>query len=162
MEISSLNDIKKALNSKDQEEIVALCLRMARYKKENKELLSYLLFQSDDEQHYVETLMKEIDEQFEGVEFTTTYKFTKQVRKILRYVNKHIKYSGQPSTQVELLMHFCSHLLGIVKSKRNQTVLVNMYAQQIKKIQTALGKLHEDLQYDFVKQMEKMGLVWQP
>jgi len=161
MEISSINDIKKNLAGKDPDELVALCLRMARYKKENKELLSYLLFESANEQQYIEGLMKEMDEQFLLLEFSTTYKYTKQIRKILRSVNKHAKYSGLPATQVELLIHFCSHLLPIVKKRNHQTALINLYAQQIKKINTALGKLHEDLQYDYIKHMEKTGLIWE-
>jgi hypothetical protein len=35
-----------------------------------------------------------------------------------------------------------------------------VYAQQVKKIHAALGKLHEDLQYDYIKEMERTGLVW--
>ena len=159
---SSLNDIKKTLFLKDPDELVTLCLRMAKYKKENKELLSYLLYESSDEQGFIDHLAKEVDDQFSELVFTTTYKFTKQVRKILRHVNKHIKYSGLPSTQVELLIHFCSHLLPLIKRRSNQTALINIYAQQIKKINAALGKMHEDLQYDYVSHMEKMGLVWEP
>jgi hypothetical protein len=162
METASINDIKKTLTGKDADEVIALCLRMARYKKENKELLSYLLFESGDEQAFIEGIMKEIDAQFDALVFSTTYKYTKQVRKILRYVNKHIKYSGLATTQLDLLMYFCSHLLPLVKGRRNQTGLINVYAQQIKKINTALGKIHEDLQYDYIRQMEKTGLVWEP
>lgn len=161
MEIASINDIKKTLSAREANEVIALCMRMAKYKKENKELLSYLLYESGDEQKYIEDLMREIDAQFDELQYSTTYKYTKAIRKILRYVNKHIKYSGLPSTQVELLIHFCSHLLPIVKNKRNLSALINVYAQQIKKINTALGKLHEDLQYDYVKHMEQQGLVWE-
>jgi hypothetical protein len=161
METASINDIRKNLAGREPNEIVALCMRMARYKKENKELLTYLLYESGDEQKYIEGLMREIDQQFDELQFSTTYKYTKAVRKILRYINKHVKYSGLPATQVELLMHFCSHLLPIVKNRRNLSALINVYAQQIKKINTALGKLHEDLQYDYVKHMEKEGLVWE-
>jgi hypothetical protein len=160
MEPASINEIKKELASREPEQIIALCLRMARYKKENKELLSYLLFEGNDEQAFIEGLMREVDQMFSELVFSTSYKYTKQIRKILRYVNKHIKYSGLPATQVELLMHFCTHLLPIVKGKRNPTALINLYAQQVKKIHAALAKLHEDLQYDYARQIERSGLVW--
>lgn len=161
MDTASINVIKKTLAGKDAEELTALCLRMAKYKKENKELLTYLLYESDHEQGYIDDLVREMDALFEALVFSTSYQYAKQIRKILRSVNKHIKYSGLPATQIELLIHFCTHLLPIVKRRSNQTVLINLYAQQIKKINTALGKLHEDLQYDYIREMERLGLVWE-
>jgi hypothetical protein len=117
MEAASLSEIKKELANRDPDAIIALCLRMARYKKENKELLSYLLFESDNEQEFIDALRQDIDKQFDELVYGNKYKLTKQVRKILRYVNKHIKYSGLPATQIELLMHFCGHLLPIVRER---------------------------------------------
>ncbi len=158
MDTASINNLKKTLSAKDADELLALCLRMAKYKKENKELLSYLLYESGDEQAFIEGLMRDMDEQFAELVFTTTYKFTKQVRKILRHVNKHMKYSGLPATQVELLMHFCRLLKPVLKRRSNLTALANVYTIQVKKIHTALAKLHEDLQYDYISQMQKEGL----
>jgi hypothetical protein len=34
------------------------------------------------------------------------------------------------------------------------TVLVNLYEQQLKKINTALKQLHEDLQYDYQRELD--------
>jgi hypothetical protein len=43
---------------------VELCLRLGKFKKENKELLTYLLFEAHNEQAYVESVEKELDELF--------------------------------------------------------------------------------------------------
>jgi hypothetical protein len=37
-------------------------------------------------------------------------------------------------------------------------VIENMYNNQVKKIMKAIGKMEEDLQRDYVKKMEELGL----
>ena len=44
-----LQHIKKEIQHLPTEQLAELMLRLARYKKENKELLTYLLFESHDE-----------------------------------------------------------------------------------------------------------------
>ena len=46
---ASISQLKQVLRSHSPEELAEFCLRLARYKKENKELLTYLLFDADDE-----------------------------------------------------------------------------------------------------------------
>lgn len=156
MNNTSINDIRKTLLSREPHELTAICLRLAKYKKENKELLSYILYDSDDEQVYIDNLKQEVDELFDMLVYTSAYKYTKQIRKILRYINKHIKYSGLPATQVDLLVYFCQKLR---KKMRHVTALETIYTQQLKKIDTALSKLHEDIQYDYAKQVEDLRKV---
>jgi hypothetical protein len=36
------------------------------------------------------------------------------------------------------------------------TVMVNLYAAQLKRIHKELGKLHEDMQYDYQKELEAL------
>ncbi len=47
-------ELKEELNSRSPNDLRELCLRLARFKKENKELLTYLLFEASDEQEYIE------------------------------------------------------------------------------------------------------------
>ena len=37
MEINSIATVRKELNQTEREELISICLRLARYKKENKE-----------------------------------------------------------------------------------------------------------------------------
>ena len=53
MKAASLAQIKKELKLRSPQDIEELCLRLGRFKKENKELLTYLLFEADDEQGYI-------------------------------------------------------------------------------------------------------------
>jgi hypothetical protein len=126
-----------------------------KYKKENKELVSYYLFNKGDEAEYVEMVNNELTELFEMIPRNGKYKEVKQIRKILRIANKQIKYSGLATTQVEVLMHFTKLLKPKVKSLQILS-LDNMYMQQLKKINIAMGKLHEDLQYDYLKQLSEL------
>ena len=53
MRIESIVTIKKELKNLPKEELLALCLRLGKFKKENKALLTYLLFEAHDEDNYI-------------------------------------------------------------------------------------------------------------
>lgn len=156
MQTPALNHIKKTLLALEPNELTTICLRLAKYKKENKELLAYLLFESSNEAQYIEDIRIELDAFFDELRFIGVYKFTKQVRKILRYVNKHIKYSGNPATEVELLIYFCQKLYIAISGKNSITAIQNLYYRQIDKIEKTLLKLHEDLRFDFQNDIEEL------
>jgi hypothetical protein len=156
METSSLAQLKKELQTLPQPQLVELLVRLGKYKKENKELLHYLLFEAHDEQTYINTIKVEVEQQFKEINLTTVYFGKKTIRKILRGINKHIKYSGKPETTVELLIHFLREFRKLPRSFYQSTVLVNMYAAQLKKIEKELGKLHEDIQYDYRKELDNL------
>jgi len=156
MKAAALNEIKKELSLRDIDEVTALCLRLARYKKENKELLSYLLFESQDEAGYITHIKEELDEQFEALPSANVYFVKKGLRRILRLANKQIKYSAMPNTEVEVRVHFCSNIKKRGISLSSSPVLANMYAMQLRKIDAALSKLPDDLQYDYAHDIESL------
>jgi len=157
MKSVTLNEIKKELNYLESTRVAELCLRLAKYKKENKELLSYLLFEVHDEAAYIEKVKIEIDEQFENIPQTNIYLAKKTLRKILRITNKFIKYSGSKQTEVELLIYYCKKLNTSGIAYHNYTILNNMYTQITLKITKAISLLHEDLQYDYDRELEELG-----
>lgn len=157
--MSTLAQVKKELTHLSNQELADLCLRMAKYKKENKELLSYLLFDTDKEHQYIEKVNQEVDEVFKEMNTYHPYLAKKTIRKALRIATKYIKYSGLATTEIEILMHFCRNLNSCGISIRRYPVLVNLYDRQIKKIQTVISKLHEDLQYDYENELEESGLL---
>jgi hypothetical protein len=151
MQTTSLSGLKKELLSLPQEQLVELCARLAKYKKENKELLHYLLFESIDEELYKDGIKSEVEELFSEITSRNFYLAKKSIRKILRLVTKYIKYSGKPETGIELLIHFCTQLNGLGLDYHGSTALMNLYEVQLKKIKKAIDGLHEDLQYDYRK-----------
>lgn len=149
MKAATLSEIKKELNTLPPEQLVELCLRLSKYKKENKELLNYLLFEQQDEAAYINGVKNEMDEQFASINHATMYFIKKSLRKILRTANKYIKYSGNKQTEVELLLYYCQLFKDLSLPMDNHIALQNIYYRQIQKIKKALGALHEDIQYDY-------------
>jgi hypothetical protein len=156
MKAASLAEIKQELQNLTAKEITEICLRLARFKKDNKELITYLLFEANDVESYTAQVKEMMNETFKDVNTSNIYLAKKTLRKILRLVNKHIKYVGSKQTEVELRIHFCLMLKSSGIRIHKNKVLVNMYMQQLKKIKAALAALHEDIQYDFMKQLNKL------
>jgi hypothetical protein len=156
MKAASINELKQELENLPTAELSALCLRLAKFKKENKELLTYLLFENFDEQAYIQNVKQEMDEQFEEVNKTNVYFAKKSFRKILRATNKYIRFTQSKQAEVELLLHFCSKIKNSGISLKRNAALNNLYQNQLKKIKKTLGTMHEDLQYDYIKKLEKL------
>ncbi len=149
MKAASLNEIKKELIELESKTVQDLCMRLAKHKKENKELLTYLLFEAHDEGAFVNNVKAEMDELFRSLPSGNVYYIKKGLRKILRIVNKQIKYSGLKQTELELRLYFCSKIKEANVPLRSSTVLYNLNEGQVKKIKTVLTQLPEDLQYDY-------------
>jgi hypothetical protein len=156
MKIASVNEIKQELNAIAVSEVKELCLRLARYKKENKELLTYLLFEAHNEQGYIESVKNEINEAFEGFPKSNLHLTKKSLRKVLRSITKYGRHTGSPQSQIEMLIHFCSMLKQSGIPVWKSAALENLYFQQIKKIHKLLSSLHEDLHFDYAKQLKKL------
>ncbi|MDI9365224.1 MAG: hypothetical protein QM541_09755 [Flavobacterium sp.] len=154
MKAASIQEIKQALKHLNHKEVQDLCLRLAKYKKDNKELLDYLLFQAHNEDSYVQAIKNEIDELFEDINTSHIYFAKKTLRKILRVAAKHTKYSDVKQTEVEVLLHFCQRLKASGLAKEKNVVIHKLYLMQIKKVQKLIAALHEDLQYDYLKQLK--------
>ena len=75
MNASSINEIKKELNTLDSDALLSICMRLAKYKKENKELVSYLLFEAQHEQAYIENIKEEIAELFRDLPSNTYHMY---------------------------------------------------------------------------------------
>ena len=156
MTTASLSEIKKELHTLDQETVEGLCNRLAKYKKENKELLSYLLFEAHDERAYIENVKEELRELFKTLPSSNLYLIKKTLRKILRFANKQIKYSGIKQTELELRIFFCTKVKEARIPLHTGTVLFNLYQMQLKKIEAALSKLPEDLQADYDRDLKQI------
>ncbi len=137
-------------------ELAEICTRLIRFKKENKELLHYILFESNDENTYVKNMKAEVDSMFRDVNTQTVYWAKKTVRKILRWINKYCKYSGMPTTYIELLIHFCKQMNALSLDWTDSKVMVNLYESQLKKIDKFLLDIHEDLRYDYTEAIENL------
>ena len=157
MKAATSSEIKQELKQRTPAELVELCLRLARFKKENKELLTYLLFESGDRENYINSVKASIDEGFSEINKTSIYYAKKSLRKILRIANKFIRYSGDPVVQTEVLLHYAQLLNALDLGWRKSTQLMNLYKGVLRKIELSVGSLHEDLQYDYLKSFERLN-----
>ena len=157
MKAATLNEIKKELNTLEPERVLELCLRLARYKKESKELLTYLLFEAHHETAYIENVKNEVDELFNELPKGNLYFVKKSLRKTLRMINRQIRYSGIRQTEVELRIYFCGKMKKSVGHLERSQVLANLYEQQLKKIHTALATLPEDFQFDYKEELQRLS-----
>jgi hypothetical protein len=156
MDTASVSIIKKELKTLTPQQLQDVCIRLAKYKKENKELLSYLLFESFNEQNFIREVKEEIDEQFTHLNRSSFYLAKKTLRKVLRTTRKYIRFSGSKQTEVELLIYFCQKLKESGLKRRSSRVIQNMYTRQVERIKKALSMMHEDLQLDYLEEVDKL------
>lgn len=157
MKVSSISELKKELHELPQKQLVELCLSLAKYKKDNKEFLDYLLFQAHDKPSFIGAVKSEIDEHFNDLRTQPNlYYVKKSLRKLLRMITKYCKYINDKSAAAELHIYFCSQLKQSGIPYHKSQLLVNMFEQQIKKINALIAALHEDLQQDYLNDLEKV------
>ncbi len=53
MKTATVKELKNELSHNTQSELIELCLQLSKFKKENKELLTYLLFEKGNEEVFV-------------------------------------------------------------------------------------------------------------
>ncbi len=158
MKASSLHELKKELNELPSQQLVDLCVSLAKYKKDNKEFLDYLLFKAHDANAFVVEIKQEIDEHFLELRTQSNlYYVKKSLRKLLRILTKYCKYLGEKALAAELHIYFCQKLKASGIPFRKSQLLVNMYEQQLKKINSLIGALHEDLQSDYTRDLESIS-----
>lgn len=158
MKAASVKEIKTELSLLHPDKLIEICLELSKFKKENKELISYLLFESTDEITYTRDVKLEMDAMFGEINKSNAYLVKKSIRKILRFTAKHIKYSGHRQTEVELLIHFCKRIKKTGIPLYANSALGNLYIRQLQKIKKSLSGLHEDLQYDYLEEIQQLEI----
>ena len=154
MKAATIQEIKQELKSLSSSELAEMCLRLAKFKKDNKELLTYLLFEASDEATYIENVKKEIDDEFEALPKPNLYLTKKSLRKVLRNTARNVRYMSSPQGEVELLTYFCRKVRSSKIPIKDSPVLTNLYRQQLKKIRGVIATMHEDLQYDYLRALK--------
>jgi len=156
MKSATVQELKAELKELPQKELVELCLRLSRFKKENKELLTYLLFEAHREEEFIRSVQEMIDTEFTTINTSHLYFAKKTLRKIVRLIGKFCRYSGKAETELELRLYFCETLNQSGIPYHRQPVIQNLYQSQVKKINALLSSLHEDLQFEFQRRINRL------
>jgi hypothetical protein len=159
MKAASLRELKSELMQAEREDLLSLCLQLAKFKKENKELLTYLLFEANDQDSFVFTIQQEIDDQFEAINTKSYFYMKKTIRKVLRGVKTNIRYAKNKETEVSLFLYFCEKLKAVYPSIQHNLLLRNLYQRELLSIEKKISALHEDLQYDFKIELEELQVL---
>lgn len=159
MKAAGVKEIKEELNARSKEELAELCLKLSKFKKENKELLTYLLFESENENYYIKTIQEEIEIEFKAINRKNYYFIKKSIRKILRNTKKNIRYSKKKQTEVELLLFFCKKLKEFKPSISKSVPLTRIFDREILRVKKTILTLHSDLQYDYESEIELINEI---
>lgn len=159
MRTAAIQELKTELKELPQKELIELCLRLARFKQENKELLTFLLFEAQDIDGYISSVKADMDEEFAAITTTSQYILKKNLRKIVRGAGKHMRYAGSKQVEAELGLYFCSKMKEARILSKANTVIRNMYLQQFAKAEKAISGMHEDLQYDYQQQLQQLRIA---
>ena len=155
IKVYGLADIKKEIQFQDKTVLMELILRLARYKKENKELLAYLLFEADNERSFIESVIAENGFMFSQLP-SNNYQMAKSMRKILRLLNKYIKFMGSKEAEIEFSISFCRNYIQYADRRGSYKPMRLIFTRQLEKIKKAIEKLHEDLQFDYAQDYNAM------
>ncbi len=158
MKINSISELQKELCTLKPKQVFEIALKITKHKKENKELLAYLLFFANNENAYVENLKIEIDTLFSEINRKSAYTTKKGLQKVVRIMNRYINYSDIQQTELELRIYFCKKVNTQSISLDISPIISNLYYREIEKIKAVYSKLHEDLQYDYKNELEKLGV----
>ncbi|HEX8517092.1 MAG TPA: hypothetical protein VF868_12920 [Bacteroidia bacterium] len=159
MKAPSINQLEKELRTLEPQKVLEICVRLAKHKKENKELLTYLLFDSNNETTYITDAKKEIDEMFFEINRKSVYTTKKSLQKIVKNMNKLIKYSKSKTTELVIRVYFCRKVRASRISLDSSSIISNLFYREIEKIKVIFGKLHEDLQLDYKEELAHIGIA---
>jgi hypothetical protein len=156
LKAASLKEIKESLENATPNELLAYCLQLIRYKKENKELVSYLLYEQTDPAGYVRSVNAGLDILFESINVHQLYFAKKTIRKIIRIANRYIRYSNNGTVEIEIHLHLTEKIKSLQLPMQQNKALHNLYLAQIKKIIKTQSALHEDEQYEYKKRIGEL------
>ncbi|MFD1631957.1 hypothetical protein [Pseudopedobacter beijingensis] len=153
METPKLSIIKKELIHLEYNELSEIILKISKFKTENKEFLNYLLFYQDQPEVYIEELKTLITDSFNDLN-GADYQKLKKLRKVVRLLNKHLKFVAIKRYDVEMSIFFCNLFIENKLLKTRLKALQNIFLRQIIKAQKLTEKLDEDLKFDYNIEIE--------
>lgn len=156
MKAATLYQIKKELETISPQKLMALTLRLIKFKTENKELISYLLFDEDDLAGYISDIKYEVSELLSAIDTMPPYLAKRTLRKALKRIAKYCKYMSSKDAEAELLVHFCKVIHGFGISRYTFKAILNIYLNTLIKVEKLLPLVHTDLQNDYKAELLRL------
>ncbi|MFC4871930.1 hypothetical protein [Negadavirga shengliensis] len=156
MRIPGISEIRKELKFLDEKKLIELVLDLGKLNRENKAYLYFKLFEEDNPRLFIEMVQEELMTEFQKAN-TNHYHFAKKsAQAIRRKLNKNLKLTKDKAAHIDLLVFFCRKLKEYGYLDFRHPVIDNVYLMQMTKIEKLIAGLHEDLQYDYNKELEEL------
>lgn len=156
MKAATLHQIKKELETSSSQRVLSLLMRIIKSKTENKELISFLLFDEDNLSGYITDLRADVTELLKDVKYLPPYQVKRSLRKALKFISKYAKYTGAKETEAELLMHLCKIMQAEGITSGTNKIAHNIYSKQIEKVEKLIPLLHEELRFDYKEEISNL------
>lgn len=157
MKPASIKEIKEEVQTLSPVVLSEIIMRLGRFKKENKELLTYMLLYKNEEERYISEIKESMHIMFTEVNVNAAYITKKNLRKILRTINRYIKYTSEKATEIELLIFFIEEFNDLGLNIHKNASLLKIHSSVMTRIEKNILLLHEDLQYDYNKKFFELG-----
>jgi hypothetical protein len=156
MYTAGVREIRQELEAQSPKELINIIQRLARFKKENKELLTFLLFEAHDLDGHLAAVREELLTSMLDIQPERIYLAKKTVRKTLRIANKHIRLIGSKAAEAEIRLHVCRLLQQSGLPIERNPVLQRIFQTQMRTARKAIDTLHEDLQWELLREADKL------
>lgn len=156
MYTAGVREIRQELEAQTPKELINIIQRLARFKKENKELLTFLLFEAHDLDGHLAAVREELLTSMLDIQPERIYLAKKTVRKTLRIANKHIRLIGSKAAEAEIRLHVCRLLQQSGLPIERNPVLQRIFQTQMRTARKAIDTLHEDLQWELLREADKI------
>lgn len=150
MKTKGIAEIKKTIKHISHAELSEICLQLARFKKDNKEYVHFLLFESSDPLEYAEDVKNSLHDSIAGLSRHPSLK-VKELRRHLKVLTRHIRYTSSVEAEITLLIWFVDMSLTYAGVRQSNKALYTLFIRQLEKIRKSFPKLHEDLQFDYMQ-----------
>ena len=144
-----IKNIKEELQHLSYQELLNFTLHILKYKKENKELAHYLLFEKQDEDGYADKIISLIKVEFSTVNFSRPFFARKGFRRINRLASKYLKYSGEAETSLKVFIFLMNEISAAGKKYRYTNLTDKIVDQYLVKSKKIILTMHEDLQFEY-------------
>ena len=156
MYTAGVKEIRQELEAQSPKELINIIQRLARFKQENKELLTFLLFEAHDLDSHLAAVRDELLASMLDIHPERIYLAKKTVRKTLRLANKHIRLIGSKAAEAEIRLHVCRLLQQSGLPIDRNPVLLRIFQTQMRSARKAIDTLHEDLQWELLREADRI------
>jgi Zn-dependent oligopeptidase len=156
MYTAGVKEIRQELEAQSAKELINIIQRLARFRKENKELLTFLLFEAHDIDTHLAAVREELLTSMLDIHPDRIYLAKKTIRKTLRIANKHVKLIGSKSAEADIRLHVCRLLQQSSLPIDRNPVLLRIFQNQLRSARKAIASLHEDLQWELLREADRL------